>query len=79
MCALAELEEHFFVLFETEKGGPRVGVWCLLVSAKPVKEANTSRVKPDRLAWGRDQQRLRTASGEKTLTNTPNSTKQASE
>lgn len=42
-----------------------MGVWCLLVPAKPVREANTSRVKPDRLAWGRDQRRRRAASGDK--------------
>lgn len=61
---MAELEEHFLCVWDG-KGGLRVGVWCLLVSAKPVREANTSRVKPDRLARGRDQRRRRTASGEK--------------
>lgn len=48
-----------------------VGVWCLLVSAKrPVAEANTSRVKPDRLARRWLGLAAAAASVGKTLTNT---------
>lgn len=43
VCVLAEQES-----FNME--GIKLGLLCLFVSAKPVREANRSKVKPDQLA-----------------------------
>lgn len=57
-CTLAE-QEWSCLGRRVRRGrrNKREGVWCLLVSAKPGREANTSRVKPDRLAPSRDRRR----------------------